>query len=78
MRKQSGPGPFAGEVGLEVAHSQVADSVTATPLLMGGEFRYDHGGMTDLKLDLPYFFTNMSRMWGPTCRLRRALVSEGR
>jgi hypothetical protein len=78
MHKRSGPGPFAGELGLEVVHSQVPDSVTVLPLLMEGEFKYDHGGVTNLKPDLPYFLTNMSRTGGPTCRLRRALVSEGK
>ena len=79
MHKQNGPGPFADEVELEVDyHSQAADSVAVSSLLMVGEFIHDHGGMTDLQLDLPYFFTNMSRTWRPTCRLRRALVGEGR
>lgn len=38
---------------------------------------YDLTDVIDLQPDLPYFFTNMSRMWGPTRILIRALVSEG-
>jgi hypothetical protein len=45
---------------------------------MEGEFIYDHGVVTDLQLDLPYFFTTKLRTWRPTRRLRRALVSEER
>jgi hypothetical protein len=51
MHKQIGPGPFVGDVELDVelehyhSHWQVADSVT---LLMKGESIYDHEGMTDL------------------------------
>jgi hypothetical protein len=79
MHKQTGPGPFAGvELELEHYHSPVADSVTVLSLLMEGEFIYDHEDVMDLQPDLPYFFTNMSRIWGPTRILRRVLVSEGR
>ena len=42
------------------------------------EFTYGYGDVTDLQPDLPYFFTNMPRMWGATRILGRAPVSEER
>ena len=50
MHKESGPGPFAGEVELKHHHSHVANSVTVKYLLMEGEFTNNHGGVADLRL----------------------------